>query len=152
MTNSLVIVTVTFNSDLSILRRQISALPHEDLPMIYCSSGAAIAPSISASRGDREGLRLTAIEALACGCPAIVSNSRSFSDFVVDGFNGLVVTERDVEALSDAIIRLAGDSDLQHRLREGARPSVKQFDWGTVAKRYESILASAQQSAKAAAQ
>lgn len=122
------------------------ALPHRELPSVYRTAGAAVMPSVRADGGDREGLGLTVVEALSCGCPVLVSDSPSFADIVIDGKNGLVVKERDVKSLADAMCRLSRDQDLQSKLRSNARSSVERYDWGSVTDAYSEIFQSAQDS------
>lgn len=118
-------------------------VPHRELPARYSESCVSVIPSIRAKGGDREGLGLTAIEALACGCPVIVSDTPSLADVVTDGRNGVVVAQNDTDALARAMIRLASDQQLRRRLRADARVSVRQFDWEAAADRYATLLSGA---------
>lgn len=115
-------------------------LPHRRLPTIYSTAGMAVIPSVEAPGGDREGLGLTAVEALACGCPVIVSDSPSFRDVVENVKNGLAVAQRNRDVLAEAMVRLATDRELQHSLRQHARDSVRHFDWDNIASRYATEL------------
>lgn len=63
--------------------------------------------STTASNGAREGLGLSPIEAAATGLPIIVTNSGGLSETCIDGQTGLIVGEGDVNALAEAIDRLA---------------------------------------------
>lgn len=72
-----------------------------------------------------EGLARTALEAMACGLPLVVTPNTGVSDFVVPGVNGEIVPIRDPQAAAAAIIRcyesrIAGntllDQDLQRAL------------------------------------
>ena len=72
-----------------------------------------------------EGLARTALEAMACGLPLVITPNTGVSDFVVPGVNGEIVPIRDPEATAAAIVRcyerrIAGDiflnQDLQRTL------------------------------------
>lgn len=52
-----------------------------------------------------EGLARTALEAMACGLPVVLTPNTGVSDFVIPGKNGEVVPIRDPQAAADAIIR-----------------------------------------------
>lgn len=72
----------------------------------------------------REGWGLVVSEASACGTPAIVYDVPGLRDSVQDQLTGLVVAPRPA-ALSEAMLRLIGDSDLYARLAaEGRRRSA----------------------------
>lgn len=67
--------------------------------------------------------------------PVITTNSERPEHELVDGENVLIVPPSNVDALAAAMIRLAGDTQLQGRLREGVRRLAdKHFTWqGSVA-------------------
>jgi glycosyltransferase involved in cell wall biosynthesis len=67
-----------------------------------------------------DGPGRSVFEAGARGIPAIVSLRRRIEDVVVDGETGLIVPERDPPSLAQAILRLADDADLRHRLGRNA--------------------------------
>lgn len=118
----------------------LGALPHDRLPKLFNSSGMTVVPSVQAPGGDREGLGLTAVEALACGCPVIGSDTPSLRDVISPGRNGLVVPQGDVAALSDALVRLATDVELWENLRRNASVSVERFAWENVSNRYLALF------------
>jgi glycosyltransferase involved in cell wall biosynthesis len=62
------------------------------------------------------------IEAMALGKPVVATNGGGVPEIVVDGETGLLVAPADVEAMTAAIRRLLGDSDLRRRFgAAGAR-------------------------------
>lgn len=66
-------------------------------------------------------------EAMALGKPAVVTPRGMLPELVADGEEGLVVPE-DARALSEALLRLAGDAALRARLGRAARRRA-QRDW-----------------------
>jgi glycosyltransferase involved in cell wall biosynthesis len=66
-----------------------------------------------------EGLRLTLLEAMACGAPCVASDVPSVNEIVRDGDNGLLARREDPDALADAALRLLADAALRERVREG---------------------------------
>jgi len=67
-----------------------------------------LAPSITASSGDTEGgAPVSIIEASAAGMPVISTYHCDIPEVVLDNVSGRLVPERDVEALSGAMLELA---------------------------------------------
>jgi glycosyltransferase involved in cell wall biosynthesis len=63
-----------------------------------------------------EGLVRTAIEAMACGLPVVLTPHCGANDFVRPGVNGEVVPIRDAKATGEAILKC------WERLQSGQRP------------------------------
>lgn len=71
----------------------------------------------------QEGLCISALEAMACGCPVVSTRCGGAEEFVLDDETGYLV---DFEALqmADAIQRISGDRNLRSRLSMSARQLV----------------------------
>jgi glycosyltransferase involved in cell wall biosynthesis len=87
-----------------------------------------------------EAMGLAAAEAMAAGLPVIASDTGGYRDFVVHEQNGLLVTPRDVSALSQAITRLAVDAPLRAELGRRARATAEQFDEAIVLERFAHVI------------
>jgi len=74
------------------------SLGHEDLARRLKSADLFILPSLE------EGLVRTALEAMACGVPVILTPNTGSSDYVTDGVNGSVVPIRDAAAIAEKAI------------------------------------------------
>jgi glycosyltransferase involved in cell wall biosynthesis len=105
------------------------------LPAFYHRMDAFVLPSLV------EGFPLTALEAMACGVPVIVSENTFGSDVVRDGENGFVVPIRDVDAIVDRL-RFLADEPLQ-RLAIGsrARETAERYSWTEFGLRLTELLA-----------
>lgn len=90
----------------------------------YRTSNVYVLPAIVGSDGNREGLPVSIVEALACGLPVVATPVTGIPEVVRDGENGLIVPCADAGKLAEALERLIRDPRLHRRLREGARPSV----------------------------
>ncbi|MFP4475049.1 MAG: glycosyltransferase family 4 protein [Desulfatibacillaceae bacterium] len=78
----------------------------------------------------RESLGVAAIEAMACGIPVVSTYVGGIPEVVEHGVSGILVDSGDVEALSDALVRLAEDPDARLQMgRAGRRVAEKRFDW-----------------------
>jgi len=73
---------------------------HEDLPVYYNEVGFFVAPS----RTEAQGVAMC--EALACGTPAIATKVGGIPEFVIHGYNGILVRP-EPEELQKAIIALS---------------------------------------------
>jgi glycosyltransferase involved in cell wall biosynthesis len=89
------------------------SLPHAQLANLLRSADIFVLPSIE------EGMVRTALEAMACGLPVILTPNTGTSDFVQPGVNGEVVPIRDVPAISEAILKWA-----DRLLSERERPAI----------------------------
>jgi glycosyltransferase involved in cell wall biosynthesis len=90
---------------------------------------------------DHEGFGVSLTEAMAMGLPAIVSACGGLLDQVTDGETGLVCPQRDVDALSAAMVRLVRDEALANRLGTAGRASaIANFDTDRQVARLEAVL------------
>jgi glycosyltransferase involved in cell wall biosynthesis len=75
--------------------------------------------------GWREAAGLVLLEAQACGTPVVTYRSGGAPEMVDDGVTGLVVPERDIRALTDAVGQILALSGREHRrMSEAARRFV----------------------------
>lgn len=92
-----------------------------DMPVLYAIADLLVYPSIY------EGFGLPAIEAMACGCPVISSNSSSLPEVVED--SAITVDAMDVKGLSDAICRVLTDGVLREELIRKGFVQAGKFSW-----------------------
>ena len=98
----------------------------ELLAELYSNCRAFVLPS------EVEGMSLSLLDALAFGCATVTSSIPANTDVVADA--ALVVPTGDVDALADAIARLAADDALAADLR--ARAAARhgdEYDWDRIA-------------------
>jgi glycosyltransferase involved in cell wall biosynthesis len=102
----------------------------------YLDSSVFVYPSL-ADQGETFGL--APLEAMAVGCPAIVSDLACFKDYLQDGCNGLVFNHRHAEPaqqLVQLLTRLVGDEKLRRSLAECGIETARQYDMRHVADLY----------------
>ncbi len=68
-----------------------------------------------------EGQPLSILEAMAAGLPVVSTARGAIPDMVRDGVTGLLVAERDPQALSGALASLLADPPLRRRMGEAGR-------------------------------
>ncbi|MCI3927149.1 glycosyltransferase [Paenibacillus sp. TRM 82003] len=100
-----------------------------------------LAPSVTASDGDQEGIPVVLMEALSMGIPVISTEHSGIPELVEDGTSGHLVRERDVDALTDKITLLARNTKDWERLgRNGRRHVEEHYDVARLNERLESIF------------
>jgi glycosyltransferase involved in cell wall biosynthesis len=111
-------------------------LSAEALAEAYQSHDIFALPAILDSRGDTEGLGVVLVEAVAAGLPIVASNVGGIPDVVEDGVTGLLVPEKDPQALARALQKLGQDAALAGKLVAGARAKVaREFTWDAVTRK-----------------
>ena len=109
----------------------------ENVPAYLQTSDLFVFPTLD------EALGMSAVEAQACGLPAIASRTGGVPDIVEDGVTGLLVRPGDSDALADALRILATDAALRRRFGAAARTSTaERFALRTTVKRYADLFAS----------
>jgi glycosyltransferase involved in cell wall biosynthesis len=71
-----------------------------------------------------EGISNAVLEAMACGLPVVVTDAGGMREAVRDGVDGFVVPVRDVDAMAEALVKLACDPELRRRMGTAARQRV----------------------------
>ena len=84
-----------------------------DMPTVIAASDVVVLPTVYG-----EGIPKMLIEAAACGRAIVTTDTPGCRDVCHDGVNGMLVAPGDVDALEQAIARLA--EDLPRALRMGA--------------------------------
>ena len=103
--------------------------PRPEVAEIVGGADLAVCPSVLTSRGDREGIPVALMEAMATGLAVVASDISGIPELVDDGETGILVPPGDAHALADAIGRLHDDPALRARLGEAARARVERdFD------------------------
>jgi glycosyltransferase involved in cell wall biosynthesis len=69
----------------------------------------AVLHSVTTSDGDVEGTPVSVLEAGAAGLPVVATRHAGIADVVLDGETGLLVAERDVAGMADAVLALIRD-------------------------------------------
>jgi glycosyltransferase involved in cell wall biosynthesis len=102
------------------------ALTQESVLKLNQESDIFALPAVVARSGDQDGMPVVLLEAMACGLPVVTTPIAGIPDLVQDGVNGLLVGQRDVTGLADALQRLAEDAGLRVRLGQAARQTILQ--------------------------
>jgi glycosyltransferase involved in cell wall biosynthesis len=90
----------------------------DDMPSVLAQAEIICLPSY------REGLPVVLLEAMACAKPCIATDVPGCREAVLHEVNGLLVPPQDGNALSLAIARLLGDSNIRKRMGLSGRELV----------------------------
>ena len=104
----------------------------DDLPDLYRRARMLLLPSLY------EGFGLTALEAMACGTPVIVSHRSSLPE--VTGNAALFVDPEDSTSIASAIRRLFTDESLAKTYAARGLARAQLFSWEKTARAVQSIL------------
>ncbi len=99
------------------------ALPQSELPAIYSNADCIVAPSFHETFG------LAALEAAACGTPAVAADVDGLRSIVIDNETGYLIRNRDPVVYADKILQIIGNQDLQYTMSNAARKRVEEFSW-----------------------
>ena len=90
-------------------------LAHADMLLLH---------SVTAASGDEEGLPVAILEGMAHALPVISTLHSGIPEAVLEGQTGRLVTERDRESMTRAILELAGQPALRSRMGLAGRQRV----------------------------
>jgi len=107
--------------------------PYPELIAAYRACGVYVSSSLT------ESFNTAALDAFACGKPAIVTNTQGFMDVLNDGVNGWSVPPRDPAALAEKILNLARNPDACRRMGEAALAKAAAYEWTDIARRFVSV-------------
>lgn len=85
----------------------LGAIPHKKIIELFADSSVFLQHSIRALNGDCEGTPVAVMEASLSGLAVISTNHAGIPDVVINGKMGILVDELDVDAMADAIVKLA---------------------------------------------
>jgi glycosyltransferase involved in cell wall biosynthesis len=89
----------------------------------YQRASVCVVPSIE------DGFAYVVLEALASGCPVIVSDHVGGKDAVTNGVNGFIVPARDVAAVRDRLIELHASPKLRDAMAVAARQTAERYSF-----------------------
>ncbi len=111
----------------------------DEMPGYLAAADIVVVPSIHYA-GYVDGLPNVALEAMAAGKALVASRVGGLPQLVESGENGVLVDERDSDALADAIVSLARDPELRSRMGENGRALIRDsMNWDVVAGRFEAV-------------
>ena len=109
----------------------------EEIAEFLASADIFVGPSVIAQDGNREGLPVSFMEAMASGCPVVITDLPGNYDLVDNGKNGVIVQQKSVNALKTGIISLLENTHKRETLaREGRKKIQDAFSWNEISRKY----------------
>ncbi len=116
----------------------IDYIPEVDLAYYYCSAALLVYPSLY------EGFGLPPLEAMACGCPVVTTNTSSLPEVV--GEAGIMVNPYDTRSLVQAMRRVLTDDKLRDNMVRKGLEHARQFSWEKAARQTMEVYQSVERS------
>jgi colanic acid/amylovoran biosynthesis glycosyltransferase len=100
-------------------------LSQSGLAGLYAESHVFVHPSEMTSDKNQEGVPNSMLEAMATGLPVLATNHGGIPEAVIHERHGLLVAERDVDALYSAMRQLTADAELCYVWGQAASKQVR---------------------------
>jgi glycosyltransferase involved in cell wall biosynthesis len=112
---------------------------HTEAPRFMASADIAVVP-YPVLEQDVWLSPLKLFEYMAAGNAILASNVGQLSEWITDGWNGLLIPPGDVSAMAAGIERLIGDPELRRRLGQNARAdAVQKHSWDRYLSELEAV-------------
>jgi len=108
----------------------------DKLRKIYNSCDIFLCPSW------KEGLGMSSMEAMACKCGLVTTDTGGNWDYAIHKKTALVSPPKNPKALAENLTRLLDDEDLLKKIAQNGYEHIKQFTWDKAIDRIESIFLS----------
>ena len=123
--------------------RFLGPMTHSGIVRLYQQSEVCVLPFVTLRNGETEGLGLTVVEAIGCGCPVVAGDVQSVRDIIIDGETGLLCNPRQPEIMAEKIQSIRHNQALRSRLTETGYNHVKRnYSWSVCSSRYQKLLLS----------
>jgi glycosyltransferase involved in cell wall biosynthesis len=103
--------------------RFFESMPPDKLRQIYSSCDVLLKMS------KVEGFFLPPLEMMACGGTVITNKVTGYDEYIVDGYNALVVEPGDVKAAKEKLAELINNRNLLNKLISGGKETVPKWSW-----------------------
>ena len=110
---------------------QYSPVNDTILSSLYTNALAFVFPSLY------EGFGIPILEAFACNCPVLISNTSSLPEIAGDAC--ISFDPKDKSSILDAVKHVLSDKSLQAELREKGRKRLNFFSWERTAKETKQV-------------
>jgi glycosyltransferase involved in cell wall biosynthesis len=108
-------------------------VPNETLDDLFARCSVFVLPAVVDSKGDTEGLGVVLLEAMMYGKPVIGSDVGGIPDVIAHDRTGLLVPQKDPQALANTIARVLTDPALAERLGKAGQACVQEkFSWEVI--------------------
>ncbi|MCR4405517.1 MAG: glycosyltransferase [Anaerolineae bacterium] len=107
----------------------LGAMPQERVRELFRRADLFVLPCVVASNGDRDGIPVVLIEAMAMGLPVVSTSLSGIPELIENGVSGWVVSPHDEEELAGAMAKLLRDPHQRARMGAvGRRKVLEEFN------------------------
>jgi colanic acid/amylovoran biosynthesis glycosyltransferase len=118
------------------------AVPSDQVRQSMMRAHIMVQHSVETASGDMEGLPVSLTEAAACGLPIVATRHSGIPEIVVDGVNGYLVAEHDIDGMAAKMAELARDPPRWSAFGRAGRALVEdRFAGDAAIARYERLVA-----------
>lgn len=109
--------------------RLLGAQPQAEVRRLLAEASLFVLPSVVTAEGDRDGIPVSLMEAMAVGLPVVSTRVSGIPELVIDGVTGQLAEPGDVSSLANAMARVLGDPQAVANCVVAARARVEaEFD------------------------
>jgi len=106
---------------------------HEEVQRLLDDAHILVAPSVTATRGETEGIPNAVKEAMAMGLPVVSTLHGGNAELIEDGVSGFLVAERDAAALAERLAYLCDHPERWPGMGRAGRAHIEaEFDIETL--------------------
>jgi glycosyltransferase involved in cell wall biosynthesis len=107
---------------------------NSELLLLYNRASIFVLPSLV------EGMSLPPLEAMACGCPVVVTDNGGTNEYIVNNVNGLVCPIRDSDCLYDKVVSLLNDKDKREQLANNGLSTAKEYSYDKMISKFTELI------------
>ncbi len=112
----------------------------DELAQYFATADIFIGPSVVTDSGDTEGQGVVFLEAMASGTAVIASDVGGVKDAVRNMETGLLIPQKDPEAIAEKTLLLLEDQELRKNLAtNGRKLAESEYSWEKIAERFLEI-------------
>jgi len=108
----------------------------DDLNGLYNSNAIFLANSFT------EGMALTPMEAMFCGCACVLTDIRGHSEYAIENKTALLYEVKNSLQLADKIISLIEDREKRIKIAETGNAFIQKFSWDHAVAKMDSLIKS----------
>jgi len=105
----------------------------------FAMADILVVPSIKTEFGDVEGIPVVLMEGLTSGKAIVASSVGGIPEIITNNINGLLVPEKDFQALAQSIIKVLNNNKLKASLERGAKKSAGEYDLKIIAGKFNKL-------------
>jgi len=98
---------------------------HDRVPELFHAADIFVMPSIVHSSDDRDGIPTVLMESLLYCVPVIATDVSGISELIENGQNGLLIPEKDPDAISRAVVNLKNNRENAIRMAEQGHRTIQ---------------------------